>query len=110
MIYFGRKQPAPAWDYATLADTPVGQPCLHCAEPIIDGDSGVIVPFIRSRTEATEEPYHVDCWLRQTIGGLAHVEGRCSCHGGSVDPDDAPGMTLRQSASAAVAEFRARYL
>jgi hypothetical protein len=40
---------------------------------------------------------HKECMLREVLGPLAHLQGRCSCQGGSTET---PGLTRRQDALA----------
>jgi hypothetical protein len=49
--------------------------------------------------EGSETPYHIECYIRLTVGSLAHQQRKCSCYGGT--EHDPPGMTLRQAAIAA---------
>lgn len=75
-------------------DFPAGEACLFCEEPFADGDSGQAMPC--TTTEGTMIRHaHKECQFRQVAGGLAHHEGRCSCHGGD---GATPGMTVRQEA------------
>lgn len=78
------------------APTPIGVRCWHCAEPIEDGDQGIIMPCC-----GAARPIHLDCLLRLTLGSLGHQRRRCSCYGG--DEEDPPGLTVREAARAAVA-------
>lgn len=77
---------------------PAGESCLHCGEPFSEaaGDSGQAMPFA-----AAGDPQivhvHKECMLREVIGPLAHLQGRCSCQGGS---NETPGLTRRQDALA----------
>ncbi len=69
--------------------------CLHCQEPLIEGDS--IAAFNNG-----EDAMHRNCMLRGVIGSVAHQERRCSCYLPGSTAGDPPGMTLRQAADAAV--------
>jgi hypothetical protein len=84
------------------AETPVGDPCAWCEEPIVDGDSGLLMPDYSSPDHA-ERPYHNECQLRMAMGGVNHIMRRCRCQrcGGFLAPDD-PWLTRRQAASEAV--------
>lgn len=78
--------------------------CPHCGEPL---EHGVVVPHVG--VEGTVEPWrwHWECWMRQLVGGLNHLRGTCTCCGGT-DPPDPPGMTRREAARAAAAEWQNR--
>ena len=81
--YFGERWDAPAFDDAIERPTPVGEVCeLGCGEPIAEGDSGTWMPFA-DRDAPRMIPMHIECWLRMTLGCLSHLEGRCSCFGGT---------------------------
>lgn len=68
--------------------------CLHCGEPIIDGDP--IVPN-------AGEPLHNVCFTRMLVGSVGHQRKRCSCFGGT--EEDPPNLTKRQAAIAAAYFF-----
>ena len=71
--------------------------CLHCREPI--------KPY--ERRSPMLQPFHLACGLRMIIGGYNHICGRCSCCGGTEDPDP-PGLSKREAARLAVDEWRRR--
>lgn len=76
--------------------TPV---CAHCGEAILATDecmpfNGGLVLMYRC------------CGLRGILGSLAHLQGRCSCYVPGSTAADPEGMTLRQAAEAAVAEWK----
>lgn len=77
--------------------------CPYCDEPV-EG-LGEIIPHLKA--DGTVEPWHwhFECWMRGIIGGLNHLQGGCTCCGGS-DPPDPPGMTRREAARAAVEEWQ----
>lgn len=77
---------------------PAGQSCMWCTEPFAEGDSGERIPCVRVEGP-TLEHIHKECMLRMTLGCVAHLEGRCRCHGGG-DYEE-PRMTARQDALAA---------
>lgn len=105
---WGAGGPAPVCDDpAERVETPVGVDCLWCDEPIEDGDSGIITPYVDAATNVHRAALHVECHLRQVIGGVNHIEGRCLCCGGREDPDP-PGLTNREAAIAAVAALERR--
>ncbi len=105
--WFGQSWGAPVCsDPFDHVATPVGRACLWCYELIVDGDAGLIVPHT-TRQGVADEPRHVDCFVREVLGGLNHLRGRCTCSGGT-EPPDPPGLTLRQAATAAVDFFNIR--
>jgi hypothetical protein len=96
---------------------PAGRFCCWCGEPIGVGDSGVIMPSTpiviaevnvssgaaEAQPEATPElPYHECCFVRATVGSVGHQRRLCPCFGGQVE--DAPGLSIRQAAEAALDE------
>jgi hypothetical protein len=63
-------------------DVPVGQECLGCGEAFAATDSGTAIPVVTA--SGAEMHYeHRECALREQVGSLAHLEGRCACRGGS---------------------------
>ena len=75
---------------------PAGESCLLCGEPFDEaaGDSGQATVAVT--TEGARIAHvHKECQFRNVVGGLAHHEGRCRCHGGTTET---PGMTLREEA------------
>ena len=83
-------------------DTPVGEDCLYCWEPIQEGDSGEMIPVY----EVGLRPIHRECLLRLALGSVGHQQRRCSCYGG--EEEDPPGLTKRQAALAACEFFGRR--
>jgi hypothetical protein len=83
-------------------EVPVGDKCVHCEERFVLEDSGM-------KYASSKGPYaHRNCFLRQIIGSVAHVERRCSCFVANAGEGDPIGMTPRQAADAAVAAWQAR--
>jgi len=76
---------------------PAGESCLYCEELFSEEakDSGQAMPFGKADGTAEIRHVHKECAFRAVAGGLAHHEGRCSCHGGSTET---PGLTYRQEA------------
>lgn len=93
--WFGQAFDAPAWDGMPEVPTPVGKPCLWCQEPIKEGDAGITMPYVQP-LGTTTEPFHVECHIRQALGGVRHLSKECSCYGGTDDHDS--GLTERQEA------------
>jgi hypothetical protein len=81
-VFFGRRWDAPIVDYARQVETPTGQSCLDCAEPIEEGDRGFLRGCVRlgdnGETIGSVEPIHVECDLRSHQG---HTLGFCHCTG-----------------------------
>lgn len=98
--WFGTSWLAPLCAPESRIDVPVGQPCFWCAELFVPGDRGVTIPHI-DQTIA-HMPSHLECHYRQIVGGLNHLQGQCTCCGGSAPPDP-PGLTKREAAKAAFA-------
>lgn len=106
LVYFGDRWDSGIFDDVepVAVDTPVGQRCAFCAHPIETGDRGLMRPVVRDldgRWQAVPEPAHAECDLRMALGGPAHLQGLCSCHGGPGDPpDEAPDEDFRDQARA----------
>lgn len=75
--------------------TPVGTKCRLCDEEVVEGDLGTI--------NMADQVIHHECGLRAVIGSVGHLQGRCSCFGGT--EEDPPGMSYRQAAIAATELF-----
>jgi hypothetical protein len=79
MVFFGEPWDSPALNGILRVDTPIGQPCNACREPIIRGDRG----FIELLTMMDNDPrtgevthIHAECRLEQIAG---HLIGVCAC-------------------------------
>jgi hypothetical protein len=77
---------------------PAGESCLYCETPFDEaaGDNGQAMPRATAGGVVEIRHIHKECGLRSVLGPVAHLEGRCSCHGG--DEHDAPGRTVREEA------------
>ena len=104
MRWFGKPWSAGCCTPDRHVETPVGQACGWCGEPIGVDDQGITMPLVDSSGAFGRIASHLDCHLRQVVGSVAHLRGTCSCVGGT--DEDPPGMTRRQAAAAAAAEFR----
>jgi hypothetical protein len=71
--------------------------CPYCEEPIQPGD----------RLAPTNWPAHWECGLRSVVGGLNHLNGQCTCCGGTLPPDP-EGTTRREAARMAAQAWLAR--
>lgn len=93
----------PPWGHdGEVVPTPVGEKCLWCEEPVVEGDRGVVTPFMDTDGQR-EAAQHRECLLRSIFGSVGHQLKRCSCFGGT--EEDPPGATRREAAKAAVALF-----
>lgn len=104
--FFGERWDAPRVEESIQVPTPVGELCLHCEEPIEEGDRGVLMPYIDAGMNTHVRAVHMECDLRAVLGGIAHLERRCTCYGGT-DHDD-NNMTRRESALATLAFIERR--
>jgi len=102
MVCFGPE--APKGGVLARVATPVGQSCAYCAEPIAADDWGFLVPLIAEH-EATIEPWHRECFLRQITGSVSHVLKVCGCYVPGATETDPPELSLREAAKLAVEEW-----
>jgi hypothetical protein len=75
----------------TRRETPIGEHCGFCEEPIEAGDRGLFV-----YTTQREVPAHRECSFRQVVGGIGHHEDHDFWCSSMRDPD--AGLSYRQSA------------
>lgn len=94
--YFGPPHLRKEWEKQVA--TPIGKPCLHCEEAIVEGDIGTV--------NYGGQIMHYECGMRGVIGSVGHQNRTCSCYGGT--EEDPPGMTRRQAAQAACALWERR--
>jgi hypothetical protein len=95
MKFFGVRYYSAAYIDAEHVDTPVGETCVHCGEPIESRDDGWVIP-------PGAQPFHRACFMRGIIGSVAHQQRRCSCFVWGSRMEDDPALTRRQAAEAAV--------
>ncbi len=106
--FFGDRWDAPQVDPpATQVPTPVGQACLHCAEPIAAGDRGLLRLAVRVEGAAVE-PVHMECDLRMTLGDMNHLTGQCLCAGHQAEGGVHVYATARQEALAVLGWWNER--
>lgn len=77
--FFGDRWDAPRVDHAVQVPTPVGELCLYCAEPIEDGDRGLLTPAYLQQESGfgwSVEPLHLECDLRS----VSHLYRQCRCY------------------------------
>ena len=96
--WFGHHQGLALNDECPEIDVPFGAVCVWCEDLIDEDDAGI--QYVNGPVA------HMECFMRQTIGGLNHLKGNCTCHGGTEDPDP-PELTKREAAREAWAYFRA---
>ena len=72
--------------------------CVYCDEPVLPGDR--LAPFFK-------QSVHWECGLRSVVGGLNHLNGLCTCCGGTLPPDP-EGATRREAARVAAQAWIAR--
>jgi hypothetical protein len=105
MKFFGVRYRYAAYDEAEHVETPVGARCAHCEEPIHTGDDGWVLPLLDRPGHPTEAPFHRACFMRNTIGSVAHQQRLCCCFLRGSTKEDDPALTRRQAAEAAMAYF-----
>lgn len=106
MKWFGKPRAVAMCDDTPHGETPVGELCGWCGEPIEADDFGVTMPLLGGfdlNVDVTEIHFHYECHCRQIFGGVNHQRGKCICCGGK-EPPDPPGMTKREAARAAFVE------
>lgn len=69
--------------------------CPHCDEPLLDGE--------RNRDDTQGRGWHFECLMRLVIGSAMHILGPLPC---DLTCADAPELTKRQAARAAVDAMR----
>jgi hypothetical protein len=77
---------------------PIRRICAWCDEKILPTDKIHMLP------PSIIDAMHVECLTRGVVGGLNHLQGNCSCCGGT-EPPDPPNLTKRQAAIAAYEYF-----
>lgn len=87
---------------------PVGQECAHCGEAIADGESGIFMMYL-DHTGARRRPEHLECFMRQVVGSVAHQMRMCGCEScgspaGAIRTDD-PLLKKRENARLAYQYF-----
>lgn len=81
--------------------------CFWCGEPVLPGEGASDPVFVvDSARRGAMRDRHVECAIRAVIGSVGHQRGKCSCYGGT--EEDPPGMTRRDAARVAKAEWAER--
>jgi hypothetical protein len=104
MKWFGESWDAPVCEIVDHVATPVGEKCLHCDEPIAEGDYGVVIPLVDGNA-TIPIPEHYACFMRRIIGSIAHLTRRCSCYVPGADEGDPPGLSKRLAAELALEHY-----
>jgi len=64
MKWFGESWGAPVCEPEEHIETPVGEPCGYCDEPIAEGDIGFRMPFVSDPSGIGHMDAHHACLLR----------------------------------------------
>ncbi len=101
MEYFGPAPWGPALDnpHEDMVKTPENMVCYACKEPIVLGDSGLLMWLVGGPNGLERIANHRECHLRNIVGSVGHQRRACPCFGG--EEEDPPGMSLREAAIAA---------
>jgi hypothetical protein len=103
MRWFGYKPFADICRDHHRVETPIGDPCCWCEEPIGPDEDGFLIPVFT--TEGVKFlPWHSECNFRQLVGGVNHQRGLCACFGGPL-PADPEELSCRDAAILAVDFF-----
>ena len=81
--------------------------CDWCGERLMCGEAW-LVPLIGD-PKKKYLLFHRECQMRQFVGSVAHLEGRCQCFVPGSTCTDPPEMTRREAARAAVAAWELRH-
>ena len=81
---------------------PVGETCLWCIEPIVEGHFGQAIPSVPASGPPEVRHVHAECMLRNVVGPVGHLDGECACR----DPDR-PARSYREEALEVWARFAA---
>lgn len=73
MRWFGPSWDAPVCEEGIEVQTPIGQPCEHCGQDIVEGDQGLMLAYLRAHTNGgprawSDFPIHLDC-LTEMVSG-----------------------------------------
>lgn len=74
MKWFGQPWGAHVCVACERVDIPIGEMCVECHEPIQDGDSGFVVPYMTYPVRKFEEVvYHYACFIRSFTPSMGKV-------------------------------------
>jgi hypothetical protein len=68
MKWFGKSWGAPINEHCGFVPTPVGEICILCDKPILEGDSGFILPHFDYPERFLERANHRRCFLETVFG------------------------------------------
>jgi hypothetical protein len=80
-LAFGKRWDAPETEAALFVDTPTGETCLTCGDPI-DADDQGWMRSVFSGAEVVVRPVHAGC---EAAGVIGHQLNICLCHGWGYD-------------------------
>jgi hypothetical protein len=109
-VWFGTSWGAPICETTPRVPVPVGKPCIWCDEPIAADDRGIgsaLLESVGNIIAVSPAYYHVECWIRQTLGSTGHQLKLCPCFGGTYEGEP-EGMSKRDAARAAWELARSR--
>lgn len=109
--FFGEPWPSGICETGIQKATPVGQRCWLCEELVLYGQQGSwIRAFSQVRHGDVDVPVHRECLMRQVVGSIEHLTGRCKCRApqGLGDLGWSPAGTFREQAMATWAWLEAR--
>jgi hypothetical protein len=101
MKWFGENWHGAICDQCPQVRVPIGEICDWCEEPITARDRGVIY--------SNGPAAHLNCFLRQINGSVAHVLKTCSCYVPGASEDDPPELTRREAANLVVDILREKH-
>lgn len=97
--FFGDPWPSGICDDGTQVETPVGEHCELCDEPIQAFDQGSFIGAVHGEEGAwvgVLAPVHRECSLRSVLGGIGHLTNHIKWCSEMHDPD--AGLGYRESA------------
>lgn len=112
--FFGEPWGAPVCEEAPQVQAPVGASCQGCATPILRGEQGLLLAFVREDGGQGAAPWHHECLLCAVAGPWAGADPRvpgddAGCGGGgrSLSPAQCRAQALAWHRSQALAAWRA---
>jgi hypothetical protein len=68
MKWFGESWGSVVCRSLPASPTPVGELCALCEVSIVEGDQGILLPYSSEGEKETEEPWHLKCLSKATVG------------------------------------------